>query len=61
MVTGGGVLLAVNSPIPCKQLDVPVNVKVVTIQLDFSILIFVIMFCVSHLSLVMNTIYIELQ
>ena len=43
MVTGEGVLLEVNSPIPCKQLNVPVDVEAVTIQLDcFSIFVYVL-------------------
>ena len=35
-----GVLLAINSRIPCKQVDVPVDIEAVTIQLSFSIPIF---------------------
>ena len=45
-VIGGGVLLAINSRIPCKQVDVPIDIEAVTIQLSFSIPIFV---CVLYI------------
>ena len=43
---GRGVLLAINSRIPCKRVDVPVDIEAVTIQLGFSIPIFV---CVLYI------------
>jgi len=43
---GGGVLLAVNSRIPCKRLCVPVDVEAVTVQLSLSTPIFV---CVLYI------------
>ena len=45
-VIGEGVLLAINSRIPCKWVDVPIDIEAVTIQLSFSIPIFV---CVLYI------------
>ena len=52
---GGGVLLAINSRIPCKRVDVPVDIEAVTIQLSF-LYLFLYVFYTFHHSLVMSII-----